>query len=128
MKIMKLFFMSLFLAAVFVACKKDNDNTPPPFAMEGLWEGKIGTGSVTPSGQYALKVKAGGVVERINSNGSVTASGSWQLNGNNFSATYNYSSGTIVNVTGNVDKGKNKMTATWKNNGNEEGSLYVDKQ
>lgn len=128
MKIMKSFLAALLLSAVFVACSKDNDSPPPSFAIEGMWEGKIGTGSATPSGQYALKIKSGGGVERINSNGSATASGTWQLAGNNFTATYNYSNGTVVNVTGTIDKGQNKLTATWENNGGEEGSLYATKQ
>lgn len=124
---MKSLFAAILLTTAFAACSKNNDDTPPPFVMDGLWEGKIGTGSVTPSGQYALKIKPGGIVERVNSSNNVTASGTWQLNGSNFTATYNYSNGTIVSVTGTVDKGKNKLTATWENNGNEEGTLFANK-
>ena len=128
MKIVKSLFMALVIAYAFGACSKDNDSTSPPFAIEGMWDGKIGTGTAAPSGQYALRIMAGGSIERINSSGTATASGNWQLAGNNFSATYNYSNGTVVNVVGIIDKGKNKLTATWENSGGEEGSLYANKQ
>ena len=87
------------------------------FSIEGKWAGKIGTGAATPSGQYALNIKSGGVVERVNSSGNVTATGTWQMNGNNFTATYNYSNGTVVDVTGTIDKAKYKLTANWENIG-----------
>ena len=38
MKIIKSLAVALLLATSFVACKKDN--TPPPFTIEGKWEGK----------------------------------------------------------------------------------------
>ena len=128
MKIMKSLLMTLVIATALASCSKNNNDTTPPFSIEGTWEGKIGTGTAIPSGQYALKIKPGGGIERINSSGTATASGGWQLTGNNFTATYNYSNGTVVNLVGTIDKGKNKLTASWENNGGEEGSLYANKQ
>ncbi len=126
MKIVKSLVVALLVTSFFVACKKDN--TPPPFTIEGKWEGKIGTGNATPSGQYALNIKSDGVVERVNSNGTVTASGNWQLAGDNFSATYNYQNGTVVEVTAHMDKGSKKLSGSWENNGGEEGAFYANKQ
>lgn len=120
--------MALLIATAFVACSKDNDDTPAPFTIEGDWSGKIGTGIVTPSGQYAIRIKPGGVIERVNGSGTVTASGTWELIGDGFIATYNYENGTVVNVSGTVDKILERITATWENNGGEEGTLYADKQ
>lgn len=126
MKILHGLLMALTLATTLVACSKDD--SPPPFTIEGKWEGKIGSGSVPPSGQYALQIKAGGTIERIGSNGSVSASGTWALNGNNFVATYFYSNGTEVHVEGTIDKEKYKLTANWENNGGDEGTLYANKK
>ncbi|MFC0774443.1 hypothetical protein [Terrimonas alba] len=126
MKIIKSLAVALLLTTSFVACKKDN--TPPPFTIEGKWEGKIGTGNATPSGQYALNIKSGGTIERVNSNGTITASGTWQLAGDNFSATYNYQNGTVVEVVALIDKGSKKLSGSWENNGGEEGSFYANKQ
>ncbi len=123
MKIISL-FATLLLITTLVAFSKDNDDTPDLFVIDGLWEGKIGNESGTPFGQYVLKIKSDGAVERVNSGNTITAYGTWQLKGGNFTATYTYSNGTIVNVTGNVDKEKNKLTATWENNGNEEGNSF----
>ena len=125
MKIIGL-FAALLLVAAFVAFK-ERDVTASTFTIDGLWEGKIGTDPGTPSGQYAVKIKSDGIIERVNSSNTVTAYGTWQLNGSNFAATYNYSNGTIVSITGTMDKDKNKLTATWENNGNEEGTLFANK-
>lgn len=127
MKNLSLFAMLLLITAFF-AFSKDKDNAPALFFIDGLWEGKIGNESGTPSGQYALNIKSDGSVERVNSGNTITAYGIWQLKGSTFTATYNYSNGTIVNVTGTVDKEKNKLTATWENNGNEEGTLFASKK
>jgi hypothetical protein len=128
MKFLRTAIMALFISTAFIACKKDHDDVKPSFSIEGSWVGKIGSGANAPSGQYALNIKAGGVIQRIGNNGSVSASGTWQLAGNNFTATYNYSNGTVVNITGTVDKTINKLTATWTNSGGEEGTLYANKQ
>jgi hypothetical protein len=128
MKLLKGLSFAFLLVFVAASCSKDHDDTPPPFAMEGFWSGKIGTGSASPSGQYALNLKSGGIIERVNGSGAVTATGTWQLNGAAFTASYNYTNGTMVNVTGTVDKGKNKLTANWENNGGEKGSLYASKE
>jgi hypothetical protein len=127
MKFLQTAIIALFVSAAFVACKKD-DVTIPSFKMEGVWEGKIGQNTEAPSGQYKLNIKNGGTIERISSNGTVSASGSWNLAGENFTAIYFYSNGTVVDVAGTVDKSKNKLTATWSNNGDDEGTLYVSKQ
>jgi len=126
MKFLRKAIMALFITGAFIACKKDHD--APAFKIEGSWTGKIGTGAETPSGQYALNIKAGGNLERIGATGSVSASGSWNLTGNTFTGIYFYSNGTVVDVTGTVDKSTNKITGTWENNGAEEGTLYVNKQ
>ena len=127
MKIISL-FAALLLITTFVAFSNDKDHTPSLFVIDGLWEGKIGTESGTPSAQYVLNIKSDGSVERVNASNTITAYGTWQLKGSTFTATYNYSNGTIVNVTGIVDKEKNKLTATWENNGNEEGTLFASKK
>lgn len=127
MKFLQTATIALFVSATFVACKKDNV-IAPSFKMEGTWDGKIGQNAEAPSGQYKLNIKTGGAIERISSNGSVSASGSWNMAGENFTAIYFYSNGTVVDVAGTVDKSKRKLTATWSNNGGEEGTLYVSKQ
>jgi len=126
MKIISL-FATLLLITAFIAFSKEKDDIPDLFVIDGLWEGKIGNESGTPSGQYALNIKSDGTVERVSSGNTITAYGTWQLKEGTFTTTYTYSNGTIVNVTGIVDKEKNNLTATWENNGNEEGSLFAYK-
>lgn len=128
MKVLKMAIIALFVSTAFVACNKDNDDKPAGFTIEGSWSGKIGTGDVAPNGQYALNIKKGGTLERIGANGTVSASGSWNLVGDTFTGIYFYSNGTVVDVTGTLDKASKKITGTWENNGGEEGTLYVNKQ
>ena len=127
MKFLRIAIVTLLVSTVFVACKKD-DATIPSFKMEGTWDGKIGQNAEVPSGQFKLNIKAGGNIERISSNGSVSATGSWNEEDGSFTAIYFYSNGTVVDLTGTIDKTKNKLTGTWKNNGGEQGTFYVSKQ
>lgn len=127
MKFLRTAIVALFVSTAFVACKKD-DVTTPSFKMEGVWDGKIGQNTDEPTGQFKLNIKAGGDIERVSSNGSISATGAWSLEGINFTAIYFYSNGTVVDIAGTVDKAKNKLTATWSNNGGEQGTLYVNKQ
>lgn len=127
MKILKTAIIALFVSTAFIACSKDK-NEPAGFSIEGSWTGKIGTGAVTPNGQYALNIKKGGTLERIGANGTVSASGSWSIVGDTFTGIYFYSNGTVVDISGTVDQSKNKLTGTWENNGGEEGTFYADKQ
>ena len=125
MKFLRTAIIALFITGAFTACKKDH--VVPAFSIEGSWTGKIGTGAATPSGQYALNIKKGGDLERIGANGTISASGAWNIQGNAFTGVYFYSNGTVVDITGTLDKVTNKITGTWSNNGNEEGTFYVNK-
>src|SRR5688500_11548474 len=99
MKHLKSLAIALLLTTTFIACKKDS--TPPPFTMNGIWEGKIGDNNDVPDGQYKLNIKASGIIERISFNGNVSATGTWSLEGDDFSAIYTFSSNsTIVTLEG----------------------------
>lgn len=111
----------------FTACKKDKDDKG--FVMEGIWEGKIGTGPAIPNSQYAIRLKPGGVIERINSGGTASATGTWQLNNKTFTALYTFTSGgTVVTLTGTFNEGLARISGTWVNDGGEEGSWHVTKE
>lgn len=128
MKLVKTLLAGIVFSTLLIACKKDND-TAPVFSIHGLWEGKIGSGSSTPSGQYALNIKSNGTIERISSNGAVSATGTWQLDGVNLTATYTYpGNGGTVTITASVDKAKNKIDGYWENTGNEDGTFILSKK
>jgi hypothetical protein len=127
MKFFKSVALAVLLTTVLFSCKKDNDG-PAAFTIEGVWQGKLGNGSATPTGFIGLNIKAGGVLERTTSAGSVSATGNWQLNGTAFTGTYTFpASATVVNISGTLDKDTKKITGNWSNNGNEEGTWYVTK-
>ena len=124
MKHLKSLAIALLLTTAFIACKKDS--APPPFTMNGIWEGKIGDNNDVPDGQYKLNIKSNGVIERINSSEKVSATGTWLLVGDEFSATYAFTSGsTIVSLEGTVDRQQRKLTGTWENDGDEVGTFYA---
>jgi hypothetical protein len=124
MKSLKIVMIVLCLAGSFAACKKDSVNV---FSIEGKWEGKLGTAPASPNSFFGLNIKPGGVLERLSSSGNVSATGTWQLTGIQFTGTYTFSSGTVVNITGSVDKAQNKLSGTWQNNGNENGEWFASK-
>ena len=119
MKNLKLAIIALLLPLAFTACKKSDDK---PFAIEGTWEGKLGTGFL------GLNIKPGGTLERVSSNGEVSATGTWQFQENNFTGKYTFLSGTIVNISGKVSKSSNSISGTWKNSGNEQGTWNVSRK
>ena len=126
MKVLKTILASVFFISLIASCKKDRGDDG--FVMEGKWSGKIGTGQVVPNGQYALNLKAGGVIERISSNGSVSATGTWSIAGKIFSANYTFSSGGTATITGTLKAEQSKMEGTWSNTGGEIGSWHVTKE
>lgn len=108
----------LFLAAatVFLAtsCKKD-DCPAPTYPVEGLWVGKYGSGSATPTAGFSMVVEAGGkitVADGDNITASSKAAGTWTLTGNVFKATYTYSTpgGSTFSIQANWSN-DGKMTS-----------------
>lgn len=125
MKFLQLVGVAVLSLAAITSCKKED--VKPPFAIEGTWEGKIGTGSTKPDGYFGIVVKPGGILDRLKNDGSVSASGKWQLNGNTFTGDYTFSDGVKVTLTGMVLKSENKLDGTWTNSGNNSGTLYASK-
>jgi hypothetical protein len=123
MKISKVAILALILSTVFVACNKDKDQIPANnFAIEGTWKGTTGNG-----GFFGINIKSNGTLERIGNNGAVSATGSWQFNGTTLTGSYDFSSGTHVTMSANVDKANNKMSGTWTNNAGEQGTMQATK-
>ena len=120
MKKFQFLLFALLMTIGFVSCNKDNDDEPV-FTMEGKWTGKLGTGSATPGSQFALNLKAGGTLERLNSSGSITGTGLWSLSGKSFTANYTFNSGTVVDLVGILDQANNKLSGSWTNSGGETG-------
>jgi hypothetical protein len=129
MRQLQTILLTLFICAMVVSCSKNNEDIKPPYVVEGLYSGKIGTGSATPSGQYALSLKSDGTIARISQNGDTTATGTWQLNGTAFSASYaSVVNTTTVEVTGTLDKEAKKISGNWVNNSGTAGTYVITKQ
>ena len=126
MKALKFASILLLSVTTFFACKKEKDEQPP-FAMEGRWTGKIGTGPVTPASQFSINLKPGGVIERINANGGVSGTGNWSLVNNEFAGAYVLSSGTQIVLQGTFDKSVKRLSGNWSN-GSETGSWNATKE
>ena len=125
MKHVKSIALALLVVIAGIACKKDS--TDSEFSVHGKWSGKIGNNADVPTGQFALNIKSGGTIERLNSSGSAVGTGTWSLTGNNFTATYTMtSSGTVVNINGTLDKGQSKLAGNW-NNSSEQGTFTTTK-
>lgn len=104
------------LVLTFSSCKKD-DCPAPTYPVEGLWVGKYGSGTNTPTSGYSMVVEAGGritVADGDNITASTRAFGTWTLTGNVFTATYTYSPG------GNTFS----IKADWSNTGKMTNGTY----
>ncbi len=126
MKFVRTALLTLLVTVSMVACSKDE--TATGFSIEGLWEGKIGADNDIPTGNYSLRIKKGGALERIGQDGDVSATGSWNLQENNFTGIYFYSDGTVVDVTATLNKEAYSMTGNWENNHGGEGNFNLSKK
>lgn len=86
----------LLLAAVsmmmfFSSCKKD-EVIPPVYPVEGLWVGKYGSGTSTPTSGYSMVVEAGGKITTVadgdNINHFIQSYRHLGIDRNVFTATY----------------------------------------
>ena len=101
----------------FSSCKKDEVD-PPVYPVEGLWVGKYGAGTSTPTAGFSMVVESGGkvtVADCDNITNSAKATGTWALAGNVFTATYTYTT-----PGGNTFS----IKADWSNSGKMTNGTY----
>lgn len=111
-------FLRIALVAVTmvlaVACSKNNDKHVST-TIEGVWVGKYGTGSNNPSSFFSFNIKAGGIIEEIDTNGQVKGTGTWKLENNVLYASYTWlpPSSTKFSVLGAFDASKGEIVGDW---------------
>ncbi|MBX9785016.1 MAG: hypothetical protein K2X48_17145 [Chitinophagaceae bacterium] len=113
MKKLNLLFVFIVFAAAFTACKK-KDCPAPTYPAEGLWVGKYGSGTATPTSGFSMVLEAGGkvtVADGDNVTSSSKAAGTWTVTGNVFKATYTYP------ASGGGTPSTYTIQANWSNNG-----------
>jgi hypothetical protein len=127
----KLFMKKLlvFVGAAFVmlslfsSCKKESN---PVYPIEGLWVGKYGSGTATPSSGFSMVVESGGkitVADGDNITSSSKAAGTWTLTGNVFKATYTYSGGgSTFTIQANWSNDGKMSSGTWGSGSSPTGS------
>lgn len=137
MKAVKLSIIALLsMSALFVACSKSNDSTPPPVptdTIEGVWQGKYGYGNEAPSISYIFNIKPGGVIEELNTSGNSKGSGTWTLVGTEFTAHYQWKAPllTTFSVKATFNKSTGKLSSgVWgyDNNNNNGGKWDMTKK
>ena len=134
MKKLTLAFVALFALLPFISCKKD-ECPVPVYPIEGLWVGKYGSGSATPSSGYSMVIESGGkltIADGDNITSSSKATGTWTLTGNVFSATYTYSTpgGSTFSIKADWSNNGKMSNGTWGPNATPTGSgtWYMDRK
>lgn len=135
MKIFKTLVLAIMLGATFVSCSKDDDSATQTqnTGIEGKYVGKYGFDSETPSEDFILNIKSGGVFQEIGTNsGNPTGQGTWQLNGNKLTADYKmlFAPYNEYRVSLTYDATSKKLTGTWGFDGSytDGGKMEVKKQ
>ncbi|HEV8285433.1 MAG TPA: hypothetical protein VGQ09_14045 [Chitinophagaceae bacterium] len=133
MKILKFALVALLFSTAFVACKKDHDQKSSSASVEGVYAGKYGFGTDTPTESFKFAVKPNGVFQELSvNNGNPTGQGTYTLNGNTITATYNmlWSPYNQYSVKGTFDPSTGKMVGTWgyDNNPADGGKMDMTKQ
>lgn len=129
MKTMRIFLTICIAAVLFTACKKDNDGDGA--SMQGIWQGKWGSGSQDPLYFLKFKMESNGQLQRLNEQGEVIANGTWTLNGIEFECTYTHTGdGQVHKIGGLYTDFDGTIVGTWgyhpsKANG---GNIELKKQ
>jgi hypothetical protein len=106
------FFLTFCLAAfLFTACSKDNDSGNA--AMQGIWQGKWGSGSQTPTNFFQFKMESNGQLQRLDEQNQVIATGTWSVNGIEFECTYTHNDGQVHRIAGLYTDFDNTIIGTW---------------
>ena len=113
MKISALAFIALFTITGLVSCKKDHDSPKVSSGIQGHWEGTYKSSASGNTFFYAFNIKAGGVIEEVNSSGEVLGTGTWQIDNNILSAHYAWPSGTDFSVLAAYYPQNNKLLGDW---------------
>ena len=118
--------LCLTLALGMVSCKKD-DCPAPTYPIEGLWIGKYGSGTNTPSAGFSMVIEPGGkvtVADGDNITTSSKAAGTWTLTDNVFKATYTYTDngGSTFSIQANWSNDGKLTGGTWGSGTNTTGS------
>lgn len=93
MKILTTAVIAIFASTAFIACKKDHDSsatTPSSNSIVGRWVGSYVNDASGNSFYYSLNIKAGGVIEEINSSGEKIGEGTWTYENNILTAHYDW--------------------------------------
>lgn len=127
------YFIAGFLSVLsFASCSKKNDDiTKADVPIEGKWVGKHSYLSEPFTNHYSFIIKAGAVLERLDSSGQKIGEGTWSFyNGNTaITGTYTLTGGATFSVVANFDKVKGTLEGTWGNGTNDYngGYWFMDK-
>jgi len=113
MKISKIILLAAVALTGFVSCKKDNDDVSKQTTIEGLWVGTYVNNASGNNFFYSFNIKAGGVIEEINSSGQSLGQGTWKLENDILTATYQWTGGSKYSVLAAFYKDKGQLLGDW---------------
>ena len=117
------------LSVIMMSCSKDKDAVQTPaYVVEGKYSGQIkATGQILGS-QFAMQIKSGGALQRVEASGAVTANGSWSLSGTTFTGYYENTTGVKVTLEGSLNKEQRKISGDWSSTNGNTGTFYATKE
>ena len=111
MKTIQIFLTLCLAATLFSACKKDNASGGQ--SMQGIWQGKWGSGDEEPRYFFKFKMESNGQLQRLDEQGQVIANGTWELNGIEFECTYTHTDGQVHKIGGLYTDFDETIVGTW---------------
>ena len=126
---LKHFFIAGLLSVItFASCSKKKDDIKVDVPIEGTWVGKHSYLSEPFNNHYSFKIKAGGILERLDAAGQKIGDGTWAFANDNTIITGTYTmllpaSGTFSFIA-NFNKVTGKLDGTWGNGQQEYGGGY----
>ena len=113
MKISSVILIAIALVAGISACSKDKDDTKSPATIEGRWVGDYINDASGNSFYYSFNIKAGGIIEELNSSNQKIGQGTWKLENDILTATYTSTGGSKYSIIAAFYKKEGKLLGDW---------------
>jgi len=113
MKISKIILIAAVILTGIVSCSKDKNDAGKQTTIEGVWIGSYVNDASGNSFYYSFNIKAGGVIEELNSSGQKIGQGTWEIENDILSAHYQWPGGSKYSVLGAFYKDQGKLLGDW---------------
>ena len=113
MKISEIILIAAVAITGLASCSKDKNDGRKQTTIEGVWVGSYGNDASGNSYYFSLNIKAGGIIDELNSSGQKIGQGTWEIGNDILVAHYQRSGGSKYSVLAGFYKDQGKLLGNW---------------